>query len=378
MTTEAGSAELAETAGALVDRLGALRGALHAVDAFHMQHDDFGRRADDLAGYLGTALDLLDGRQYAQVYAVVRSGFDHWATDVTVMLGDRFVQHYTNADQAALDDAVDRWRRGELPSVIEEPRLIGKGNSKLRIVRRRLTSEDGSVVLHPMYFEAEHFDPFFGPPDEQTGFADWLGDDDARDHATEQRRRYNAFFTWGALIDSLELNGLIASHHRLHLNVHYRFLSAFVHSHHAAHRLFDSRWPTGRAAPGHVERELGLLYVVQLGALYLDAFLRMAARPPEVDITGREDMTRLVKTGRDRAQHLWFVDDAPQLFDRGQEVLARAASERRFGGDGNAAAADLAVNDVRYYRNPLERLRRMHEPSREMTTAFVYVPPWGH
>ncbi len=204
MTTEAGSAELAETAGALVDRLGALRGALHAVDAFHMQHDDFGRRAGDPAATSAPRSTCSTG---ASTHRLCRRPLriHHWATDVTVMLGDRFVQHYTNADQASRDDAVDRWRRGELPSVTEEPRLIGKGNSKLRIVRRGLTSEDGSVVLHPMYFEAEHFDPFFGPPDEQTG----------------------------------------------------------VHSHHAAHRLFDSRWPTRRTVLGRVERELGLLYVVQ-------------------------------------------------------------------------------------------------------------------
>jgi hypothetical protein len=294
-----------------------------------------------------------------------------------MFLGDRFVQHYTNASEATLQDAVDRWRRGELPSVVEEPRLIGKGNSKLRIVRRGLVSEDGSMVLHPMYFEADHYDPFFGPPDEQAEFADWLGDDEARDHATEQRRRYNAFFTWGALADSLELNGLIAPNHRLQLNVHYRFLSAFVHSHPAAHRLLESRRPTDRTATGHVERELGLLYVVQLGASYLDAFLQMAARPPRVGIIGDAEMTRLIAIGRDRARHLWFLEDAPRLFDRGQEVLARTASERRFGGDGNAIAASLPVDEVRYYRNPLDRLRRMHEPSREMTTGFVNVPPWG-
>jgi hypothetical protein len=378
VTTEAGSAELEVTALALIDRLHALRGALHPIGDFHMQHDDFARRAGDFAGYLGTAVDLINSGRFAPAYALVRSGFDHWATDLTVMLGDRFVQHYTNATQATLDDAVDRWRRGELQSVVEEPRLIGKGNSKLRIVRRGLTSEDGSIVLHPMYFEADHFDPFFGPPDEQAGFADWLGDDDARDHATEQRRRYNAFFTWGALLDSLELNGLLAARHRLQLNVHYRFLSAFVHSHHAAHRLLDTQRAISRTVPGHAERELGLLYVVQLCALYLDAFLRMAPRPPAVEIDEHEEVSQLVAIGRSRAQHLWFVDDAPQLFDRGQEVLARTASDRRFGGDGNAAWAALAVEEVRYYRNPLERLRRMHEPAREITTGFVYLPPWDH
>lgn len=376
MTTEAGSAELAETAAALVDQLGELRGALHSAEALHAHYDDLGIRAGELACYLGTALDLLDGHRYAQAYAIIRSGFDHWAADLTMMLGDRFVELYANATQATLDDAVDRWRRGELPSVVEEPQFDGKRKSTLRIVRRGLVSEDGSTVIHPMYFELEHFDPFFGPPDDQAQFAGWIGDKDACDHATEQRRLYNAFFRWGALMDSLDLNELITSHDRMHLNVHYSFLSAFVHSQPAAHRLLASRGPTDRTLPGHVERELGLLYIVQLGAHYLDAVLRMAARPPVAEVAGHEDIARLVETGRDRAQHLWFIDDAPQLFDRGEQVSTCTASERGFRSDGNAAAGDLAVDKVRYYRNPLERLRRMHEPSGELATGFAYMPPW--
>jgi hypothetical protein len=78
MTTEAGSSELGEGAGVLVECVRELRGALQPVDAFHMQHDDFARRAEDFAGYLSTALDLLDRHRFVQSYALIRSGFDHW------------------------------------------------------------------------------------------------------------------------------------------------------------------------------------------------------------------------------------------------------------------------------------------------------------
>ena len=142
--------------------------------------------------------------------------------------------------------------QGELPSIIEEPRLVGKGGSKLRIVRRGMTSEDGSIVLHPMYFEMDSFDPFFGPPDEQPEYADWLAESDARDHATEQRQRYNAFLRWGALVDSLILNEIVAPDHRVHLNVHHRFLSAFVHSHRAAHQLLARKRPINGPTGHHV------------------------------------------------------------------------------------------------------------------------------
>jgi hypothetical protein len=136
-------------------------------------------------------------------------------------------------------DAVQRWEAGELPKAVEKPQLVGRSKSQLRIVWRGLTSEDDATVLHPLYFEVQRFDPFYGPPIDQPQFADWFAD--TRDHPVEQRQRYNAFFRWGALVDSLVLNGLIETRHQLHLNTHYRFLSAFVHSNHAAHELLAPR-----------------------------------------------------------------------------------------------------------------------------------------
>jgi hypothetical protein len=237
MTTAVGSAELQEMAGRLVHLLDSLEARLLRGGVMHMKHSDLCRRAGQFSGYLGAALLLAERRLFPQAFSLLRSALDHWAADLVIMLGDRFVQHFDKASEGTLRNVVDRWSRGELPSVTEEPRLVGRGGSKLRIVRRGLVSEDGTMVLHPMYFEAVHFDPFFGPPDEQADFADWLGESDSRDYATQQRQKYNAFFKWGALVDSLVLNGLVDHRHRVHLNVHHRFLSALVHSHHGAHEI---------------------------------------------------------------------------------------------------------------------------------------------
>lgn len=167
MSTAAGSAELQQIADRLVHVLASLEARLVRGDVMHMKHSDLCRRAADFSGYLRAALLLVEREHFPQAFSLLRSGLDHWAADLVIMLGDRFVQHFDNASEATLKDVVDRWKRGELPSVTEEPRLVGKGRTKLRIVRRGLASEDGTMLLHPMYFEATDFDPFFGPPDEQ-------------------------------------------------------------------------------------------------------------------------------------------------------------------------------------------------------------------
>jgi hypothetical protein len=381
VTTSEGSEELHVLADDLVAELGALQSHLAArSDTWYDQHTEFSNRGGEFGSYIESAVVLSDRRRFAQAFALLRSALDQWAADLVALLGERYVQLYDNATDDVLADAVDRWQRGKLPSVVEEPRLVGKKSSKLRIVRRGLTADE-SMVLHPIYFEAANFDPFYGLPDEQAEFADWFDLSLSRDHATEQRQRYNAIFKWGPLVESLLLNDVVDECHRLHINVHHRFLSAFVHSHHSAHRLLASPPPyfgPGPAEP-HAIEELVLLYAVQLSARSLAAFVKMTRRPPRVGLTKRDRIEELVSRGLDRAAHLWFLTDEPHLYDRGQELLTRIAESGEFRARPGAVAEAMAIpaSEVRYYRNPLDRLRKMHKNANDMATGFNDVSPWA-
>jgi hypothetical protein len=132
-----------------------------------------------------------------------------------------------------------------------------------------------------------------------------------------------------------------------------------------------------RSIEPHATEELVLLYSVHLGARYLRAFLDMAERPPEVALDEPAALRNLMTVGLDRAGHLWFLTDEPQLYDRGQELLARVASQRAFRPGAAPEARALPPQEVRYYRNPLDRLRQMHRSASEMVTGFTYVSPWS-
>ena len=129
MTTDAGSQELRVLAERLVADIGSLQAQLvHHDDTSHMQHMEFCDRAADFAAYVDSALLLSERRRFAQALSLLRSALDHWAADLVSLLGDRFVQLYSEATEAMLADAVRRREAGELERVVEEPRLVGKNN----------------------------------------------------------------------------------------------------------------------------------------------------------------------------------------------------------------------------------------------------------
>lgn len=92
----------------------------------------------------------------------------------------------------------------------------------------------------------------------------------------------------------------------------------------------------------------------------------------------RAQIEAAVTLGLERTAHLWFLTDEPHIYDRGQEMLARSAERREFRPSRTAMADAMAIppGEVRYYRNPLDRLRKMHQSGTELTTGFTYVSPW--
>lgn len=375
MTTERGSEELGLLCARVADDLVDFTGRLLHRDTTYMQHVDHAARAGQVGEWLRAVLSLASAGSVSQSLALARTVMERWGIDTVILLGDRYVERYTGTTDLVFRETLDRWERGELESVLEQPELIGQNRSTMRIVRRGLSAQDApDRVLHPLYFEIERFDPFFGPPDEQPDLVGGALFGDPRRTAEDHRQRYNASMRWSAVVDSLELNGLVTARHRLHLNVHYRFLSAFVHGQHAAYRSLETSRFRSQYSNEHIGEELALLYVAQFGARYLQSLLQMCDRPPTVEIDERTDLEALAFELLSRSQHLWFLDDEPSMYDRGQEMLDRAA-----GSPGRSGVWDpmaFSPQEIRYYRNPIERLARLHETSTEMVTGFTYSSPW--
>lgn len=105
---------------------------------------------------------------------------------------------------------------------------------------------------------------------------------------------------------------------------------------------------------------------------------RLTKRPPPVGLATEELLDEMAERCLELTSHLWFLEGAPAIYDRGQELLARAAEERKFGSKMTVRdPIALDVSEIRYHRNPFKRLQRMHVSSTEMVTGFSYKSPWS-
>jgi hypothetical protein len=372
---------LLRAATAVVDDLHNVEGRLLHGRVWHFEHGEFAERARSLAIYLSSALRLADADEYLSAYAVLRAALEHHLTDRLLFLANRYKQTYANVKKAdylrlekdrangraGTEDIVDiRYTGGTMVVVRSGLHLPHDGGKS----RRR--------TLSVYYFLLNDFDPFAGRPSEQKhlsrGFS--LIEERVR-NAQEQQRTYAAL-RWPEIKSNLRENRICGEETLRRFEVHYRFLSAFVHPMPAAYDLVYGRnRPTNAPRYDHYASELALLYVNKLAAAELKYFKRMTARTPRVRLHDWATVEDHIAAADTAAAHLWFpgVDD-PHEYDRVEEANSRGIRRRRLVPRDQRPTPDaLNTRQIRYYRNPLLRLIRMHESFQELT-GFGYVSPW--
>jgi hypothetical protein len=229
------------------------------------------------------------------------------------------------------------------------------------------------------YFLLKEYDPFVGPPQHQPHLARGFTPVELHTkHAGRQRGIYWGALSWEAIKQNLTFNHMSSAETLRRFDVHYRFLSAFVHPVPIA---FDEAYgrdekASGRFAYDHYSSELALLYTNKIAAAELKALARMASRRPKVRLGDWDVVQSHIKTADATAAHLWFPGDPPHMFDRVQEANSRGLRhDRLVERDKRPTPDQLKTSQIRYYKNPLRRLIQMHHSMHEWT-GFTYVSPW--
>jgi hypothetical protein len=183
---------------------------------------------------------------------------------------------------------------------------------------------------------------------------------------------------WEAIKDNLVMNELCTRREVAHLDVHYTFLSAYAHpvSRHAPEAIRGHNARRFQQSYDHYSSELILLYAVALAVRELEAFRQMVDREPAVGIRDWEyAVVPVLREARQRAAHLWFLGDEPPLFDREEDATYR----NRPNGVPRPVTLEQAQaipgEEVRYYDNPLRRLKDMHREARGYPW-LLYRSPW--
>lgn len=369
---------LIASAEALVGDLDRLEALLVRKEIYHLVHTDFANRSRSLAVTLRSALDLTEKNLYAPALALCRVGFEHQVIDTLIMLGHTYVQRFRSVSE----DTFKEWKAAQAAGDAGYVGIVSMTRTKkgdVRIVREGLHSDSGDQVLGIHYFLMQQYSPFVGTPAKHVATDDgFLSEELRRRHAEENRAKYDVYLRWSSLLESLRANDLASETAVSRLEVHYRFLSAFVHPATDVSELVYGRNAQDWPRYDHYSSELILLYVIQIAVRELRVFRQMTARPPVVELTGWDAIKERCAVAERLSSHFWFIDQSPTAYDFTQAANARSFRMRS---DGDwmtppVKPDDLAEDDVPYYQHPLTRLVGLHGSFNEMTTGVSYVSPW--
>jgi hypothetical protein len=307
---------LINTARDLMSELEALQGRHVTEGVHHANHGDYGERAQQLAQQLRAADSLAITDRYGPALGSLRVGLEHVMVDSLVFLGDRW-QRGKGISEATWLGWVRERQAGEpwTRDIIEWSRDT---NGSVRIVREGIRSEDGTQVISIFYFLLGEYVPWLGPPDAQDLVEDGLVSlEDRRERARKNRSYYRQYLSWGAIKGNLVLNGLATSEDVARLDVHYRYLSGFVHP--IAHTAQDLYGRNARAPLyDHFSSELVFFYICVFAIRELENFRRMTDRSPRLRLRDWAAVERKLSDARHACAHLWLSWLVPVLARPGE------------------------------------------------------------
>jgi hypothetical protein len=374
--------ELLVIANRLVDELRGLRGRLrHANDTEYAQHGDCADRARNLAEYLRAAVLLASTDAYAPAFASVRTALEHMLVDHLVFSGQRYVRMIVGVGDATWTE----WQR---------QRTAGEGFTQvLDWLRKKDTveityeglrsapDEDGqSYVISPHYFLLRQYQPYLGPPSAQAEFDDGIGEPERdRQFAKENDLIYRTYLSWSSIKRNLTSNSFADDATISKLEVHYRFLSAFVHPLADVTDVLYGRNNFNIPSYDHYSSELTLLYVIAIAVEELRHFREMTQRHPAIEIASWQGTDKLCKNAWREISYLWFPGQKPHMYDRIQEANRRAfrvLQQAKLQGRQLIDPMSIPDEEIRYYRDPMRRLVDLHSGFQEIMTGLSFTSPW--
>lgn len=370
---------LPQHAEVLLHRLETIRGRMMPGETTHMQHLDHAQRAHQLADHLRAALLLGDAHHYASALVVIRSALEHHLMDRLILLANRYIVTYTKARRK---DA-DRWETDIRAMQTEGSDIDGWfwDQAGLNVVHRGLHSarsrKGRGMTISAWYFEADRFDPFVGPRKHASRLARPFWEQRwAQEQADEQAVRWQRLFKHDAVMKALRVNHLLAGL-TIQVDVHYSFLSGFAHpSKRGYEAVYGRGIPDRMGRFDHYASELVLLYVIALAGAELELFGRMARRAPRLELAEWEAVKAEVEAARAASSHFWFLSGGPTELDRIETIHTPRGDTRPRWGPPLREPSAVQARRVRYYRDPLDRLVRLHRSFTEMSTGVTYRSPF--
>ena len=362
-----------------LDRLGGQFGPSKVAQYQHMQHAE---RCRVLGDHLRGVLTLSSSRHYAAALVVARTALEHHLLDRLLFLATRWIERYgiKRPDAPAEEARLAALKTGSRPDIVKW--WYESASGVMRVLIRGVFKEGSlgrGMTVSPYFFRVDRYDPFTVDkklaPRLATGFSDRVS---LGEWAAESLQEWYGHFTYERLRENLEINRLLRPRLGIQVDVHDRFLGAYVHGVQKAYEnVYGYNYPSNVGGFNHCASELALLYIVTIAAAELEIFGQMAKRTPRLRLVGWDRVEDEIAAARASSSHLWFLSGEPHMYDRIREVDTRMP--RPGSGLSKRPRPDPASLDpktVRYYPQPLERLVRLHHSYQELLTGQVFLSPF--
>jgi hypothetical protein len=121
-----------------------------------------------------------------------------------------------------------------------------------------------------------------------------------------------------------------------------------------------------------------VLYTIAVAITELRSFIAFVDARPKLRLKNRERLLQATERAASLISYMWFPRiGAPTPYDQFNEANRRASGEGfQFRSPEATPPDQIAASDVHYYRNPLQRLVRLHQGANEIATGFSYIPLW--
>lgn len=385
-------ASLLDTAHGLLKLLADAEHSLEYGTSQFYPHTEWAHRVAWLHGHLTAACRLLEQHNYAPALALIRVGLEHHLLDRLLFLGDRYAEiREKPAGQSAgeYEAELERLRTAAPPRLAKWSR-VRKKSGRYRVVWLSPRFTDAPDQWLSVYrFVIEEYEPTAGKPRRAGGLRrNFNSLADLREAAERARGYWRTYLKIGRVLENLRLNELINEHEELQLDLHYSFLSGYVHPTGFGYEQLRGNLKF-RPAPeyDHFVSELTLLYIIRIATEELRAFHEgIWAQRAGTTIPAQTAIEKALEAADRTTAHFWFIGHSrPHEWDRVRsvdDVMYLAA-----GGDDEVDTAklfamktidpaSLGPDEITYEPNPLERLIRLHGDGGEFMTGTRYRSPF--
>ena len=190
---------------------------------------------------------------------------------------------------------------------------------------------------------------------------------------------YRWFLNFDKVLENLRLNRVLNKKTTTRVIVHYNFLSNFSHSTSDTIKnllRLQNYYMVGGAGTlisyNHYYSELALLYVCHLLSMYLEHAIDYFAKWRRIPVKNAEAYYSICQKVEEDFGYFWFIFNKPHQYDRFAHANRKSNYKKKI----FYRPEDIMLRDVRYYENPLYRLKQMHQSQHELTTGNVYDSPF--